>query len=648
MRGAAAMIARPPLAAALLALLACLLPLARAGHGSGPRHPHSKPKHPEHAPSHSEHGASSRTHSMAEPPAADVSSTSSSASVDSGAPGEVARLKAELAAEREASKRQASDLETEREHSRQKAADLAAERAVTRKKGTDLAAALEELGRLRGDDESVRAQLETEQKQLEDEHRAAVAAQTAASEAGESVTAKNNEILTLNAQITSQGNEISTLKARVQELEEKDAAAVQAAEWKEKELQEARDKGTIALEAKSSEIATLKAQAAVAKEKADADLQAKIGEIATLTRRVEELDKNHKNAVAASEAKEQEKAALSGQIATLQTSVTAAQNDAREKGALHEDLRKEHLSTQSSLAATKAELSVWRTKHEELRNTHADLVKRYEDPSMEEFLRHRAIKIYEHDEVVAGAVNKTFKYIVPRLTIGSRQSVMFMNRTQATIQQQLEAAGVSPNQVVLVSGFLVYGFLLIPMCVSFWLLANVRAVMKLRPMLMFCHMYFFLACLIAAVVALVLWLDPLTSFYQEYYGVYLFTQAALSIGYMIYVVLQLQAYRQASDGPEKCVRIVQVGIEVVVGYVYYEVVWRRAMLDQPPVAVFEGTSLPRPWDLVLPYMVGVLGFGLLLRMEHRARVARGRPAKDDEDTITISVDVHTGASEKQA
>ena len=50
----------------------------------------------------------------------------------------------------------------------------------------------------------------------------------------------------------------------------------------------------------------------------------------------------------------------------------------------------------------------------------------------------------------------------------------------------------------MVSGFLVYGLVFIPLFLTFWCLASVHAVLKLRPLLTFLHLYLALVSIISA------------------------------------------------------------------------------------------------------------------------------------------------------
>eukprot|EP00927_Polykrikos_kofoidii_P062944 TRINITY_DN57754_c0_g1_i1.p1 TRINITY_DN57754_c0_g1~~TRINITY_DN57754_c0_g1_i1.p1 ORF type:complete len:611 (+),score=120.28 TRINITY_DN57754_c0_g1_i1:43-1833(+) len=329
-----------------------------------------------------------------------------------------------------------------------------------------------------------------------------------------------------------------------------------------------------------------------------------------------------------------------------------------------ESLRK-HALTRMRMKAAKMEhdeaLENMRLKHnivqqniarrlEQLTRVHTELQQRFEDPSMVEFLHNRAVKLYETDPVVAGTVNKTYRYIVPRLRIGYarvqgtyEEGATLLNSTRGQIEHKLHAYVTDNKTVVMVSGLLVYGLLFIPLLLSIWLLSSVSGVLKLRPLLLFSHLHIFLTCLLSGLAAVALGLDPLTSFYQEYYGVYLFTQAAVAFFYTAYVLMLGFAFFVGRSLLERCVRIMQFGVVCASGRFYYMAVWARAMLDKPPIRVLEG-ALSAPWDLALPYLVGTCAFAMVLRLEQHALASRSRSAIE-EDSIKISLNVQNQVSE---
>lgn len=102
-------------------------------------------------------------------------------------------------------------------------------------------------------------------------------------------------------------------------------------------------------------------------------------------------------------------------------------------------------------------------------------------------------------------------------------------------------------------------------------------------------------------------------------------------------------------------RLAQLAGIIVIGSLYYELVWTPAMLDKPPVPIFNGT-FPAPWSLMLPYFLPCTLFAVIMRMEQLSRASRDQAAID-EDTIHISVEVHgdldetdgkAGSGEKEA
>jgi hypothetical protein len=259
---------------------------------------------------------------------------------------------------------------------------------------------------------------------------------------------------------------------------------------------------------------------------------------------------------------------------------------------------------------------------------------------LQDFLGHRAVRLYEHNPALGGAVNKTFKYIVPRLALSRERGASMMNATHSAIQSELDTYIHNPNTVIVVSGLLVYGLICIPLVVTFWLLASIRGVMKLMPILLFCHVYFLIAGLVAMCAALALQMDPLTTLQQDHYAAYLFTQGLFALFYVFYALLGVFAFCASRSRTERFVRIGQMVVSIFLGSAYYQLVWTPAMLDLPPAAsaAFEGNGLSRPLGLALPYGMWVIGFAITLLMERVSRRSRSQKAID-EDRISVSVEM---------
>jgi len=467
----------------------------------------------------------------------------------------------------------------------------------------------------------------------EDEHVHSADATSKFKDLQSRLSAKEAE---LNATAATKDKEAATLQTRVKELEAqlvvkagdsvKETTALTA---KVKDLEAQKTKQDAALKSKDDALKKSLADAGqlTAKNAATAkDVAEKTAKIAELTKKSDDVTKTK-------EAAEKEAATKKSELDTAMNSMRSLQN-AHTKEVT--DMKQEHESKVGNITK----------EHEQLQGRHAELKARYEDPSMEEFLRNRAVKIYETNPVVAGAANKTYKYVVPRLRIGYTAAHVhgerILNETQRLgheLQHHLDPY-FSANNVVAISGLLVYGMLFIPLICTVCLLSNVTAKLKLRPMLMFCHLHMFLTCLCAAIGACLLGLDPLNSMYEEYYGVYLFTQGAVAIAFSTYVMMHFFAFLGARNFVEQFVRLAQIGLNVSAGLIYFHLVWGPAMLDKAPKipTLFEGVGVPRPWNLALPYFLATCGYAFVLVLEKRTRDARTKADKE-EDKITISMDL---------
>eukprot|EP00929_Paragymnodinium_shiwhaense_P082508 TRINITY_DN4349_c0_g1_i1.p1 TRINITY_DN4349_c0_g1~~TRINITY_DN4349_c0_g1_i1.p1 ORF type:complete len:587 (+),score=203.75 TRINITY_DN4349_c0_g1_i1:167-1927(+) len=449
-------------------------------------------------------------------------------------------------------------------------------------------------------------------------------------------------------------------KAKIHQLEE-DVKKLNAESQKEKGNHDkaVQDSGKMQEELKAAERQKEAAQ------KKEADLTKKNGELekqlatanqalkaateasktsaAKLEQQLKSSKQEQEQAVAQKE-KEVQQARSQHEDATKKAQAISQQKDKLETQLT--GLQKQMSRLQADFSAEKEKYETVEEKHFALKASHQELVKRYEDPSMEEFLRNRAIKIYEQNPVVAGAVNKSYKYIVPRLRYGydvaEQELDWTVNQTMYAREKFTEelSAFASPKAAVVVSGILVYGLGLFPCLLTFMLLSSIRTVLKLRPILMFCHLYIFLVCLTATFAAIALQVEPLGYVHQEYYGVYLFSQGLIACGYVAYLSMQLLAFMQARNFVETVVRCMQIALNCAVGLLYYHTVWMPAMLDKPPH--FEGLVadvVPRPWNLMVPYCALMLLYALVLRLEQHSNRARSR-ADVEEDKVKLSLDFH--------
>jgi predicted nucleic acid-binding Zn-ribbon protein len=219
----------------------------------------------------------------------------------------------------------------------------------------------------------------------------------------------------------------------------------------------------------------------------------------------------------------------------------------------------------------------------ETKQNFTTLMEMYSDPSVEHFLKAKALKIYRHPGV-EGAANKTFVYVLPSLR-KKYEDGYNLKVQHAFVQEKLNSfIGSEKTEpwLPLASGLLVYGSFLLPFaCAAFCLL---RVMFTRRVCLSFCHLYFTLACAGATVFALVAGKDPLAVFAAHDASVYLFAQVLNGILFTLYTVLVFVSwcFFPESGSSGNCYRLVQlVGITLVT-CAYYWYVWTPAMLDKMP------------------------------------------------------------------
>ena len=122
-----------------------------------------------------------------------------------------------------------------------------------------------------------------------------------------------------------------------------------------------------------------------------------------------------------------------------------------------------------------------------------------------------------------------------------------------------------PDQYLpVVSGFLVYGLVFIPLFLTFWCLATVHAVLKLRPVLSFLHLYLTLVSCIAAGAAFMLKADPLATFQSQDQETYIFTQGFMGVIFVFYCFLLVVAFLRSRNNTEWLIRVVQLAASLTI------------------------------------------------------------------------------------
>lgn len=247
-------------------------------------------------------------------------------------------------------------------------------------------------------------------------------------------------------------------------------------------------------------------------------------------------------------------------------------------------------------------------------------------------------QIYQTNPGLAAAVNKTVDMLLPALIEKRMAGAQMLNTTHHTIKDKLKPV-VPEHYLPVVSGFLVYGLVFIPLFLTFWCLASVHAVLKLRPLLTFFHLYLALVSIVSAVAAFMIKADPLTTFQNQDHETYMFAQGVMGVIFVCYCILLVIAFLRSRNNTEWLIRVVQLAASLTIASLYYQLFWEPAMLEKPPTLLFS-----EPGMLPVPYAIAAVVFGVILRME---RVQRQAVAEDpavatdaDEDTFRITVDVN--------
>jgi len=325
------------------------------------------------------------------------------------------------------------------------------------------------------------------------------------------------------------------------------------------------------------------------------------------------------------------------QITKLSERSDAGEKEIKELTELRATLTNENERIQSGLSNLKA-------GHEELETRYSALESRYADPSVQHFLTRKAIKAYHHPGI-EGAANKTFTYIVPSLLDQHQKGQLFLNKSHALVHSKLNAY-IDNSQVQpylpAVSGFLVYGLVICPLICTTWCLT--RIVCRLRPGLLFLHLYFALTALSAAGFAVYTGTDPLAVFAMHDASVYLVAQFGIAAGFLLYSICLCMACTFSKSGTsEFCFRCTQIIIFILVSAAYFTLVWTPAMMDEKPrVDEFLGAIMkrsdvaPLSWS---PYLVASALFFTMLRMEQLTWRARGAGVKVGKADVTPSISI---------
>ncbi|WOL19917.1 hypothetical protein Cni_G28719 [Canna indica] len=137
-------------------------------------------------------------------------------------------------------------------------------------------------------------------------------------------------------------------------------------------------------------------------------------------------------------------------------------------------------------------------------------------------------------------------------------------------------------------------FLALPLLLLTLLFRRLRAYLSIHRLLVFIQAYLAIYFGTLALTALVTGLEPLRFFYATSPGSYTWTQAAQTMGYLVYLVLQLAdlvtVFSNDKDATgsgaasARALALAQMVIGLAVGMHYYAAVFHRAVSGEPPRA----------------------------------------------------------------
>jgi len=283
-----------------------------------------------------------------------------------------------------------------------------------------------------------------------------------------------------------------------------------------------------------------------------------------------------------------------------------------------------------------------------IRNANLSIM--YQDPSIQHFLQSKATKVYYHPGI-QGAANKTFAYILPSILSSRLAHQQWFKSTVESVQQQIKTSGVysyveddvGAHFLPVVSGFLVYGLLLIPFILTFWCLTSVFSfVCKMRPCLLFCHLYLCIVNGVAGAFAAYTGADPLHVFALREKALYTLAQVFFAGVLCTYWFVILYAWFLASRTWESWWRFAQVLFASMILVAYYLLIWTPAVTDKLPEvhdAVKEtwNNDLLHPHPSLLacgPYVLPCLVFYILFFIERATqRRAQVAPTVDGDELL---------------
>lgn len=130
-------------------------------------------------------------------------------------------------------------------------------------------------------------------------------------------------------------------------------------------------------------------------------------------------------------------------------------------------------------------------------------------------------------------------------------------------------------------------FLIIPLCLVTALFYHLHSYLPLHRLLIFIQAYLAIYFFTLALTAVVTGLEPLRFFYSTSPSSYAWTQAVQTLGYLLYLLVQLIHLVVVFSGGEnkmgvKALGLVQMIVGLAVGCHYYAAVFHRAVTGDPP------------------------------------------------------------------
>lgn len=184
-----------------------------------------------------------------------------------------------------------------------------------------------------------------------------------------------------------------------------------------------------------------------------------------------------------------------------------------------------------------------------------------------------------------GRIHQTLLPDIKKISITSKAYIYKANKNIADNVKPYFGNKFAPK-IALAASCL---FLILPLCLVTALLYHLHSYLPLHRLLIFVQAYLAIYFLTLALTAVVTGLEPLRFFYATSPSSYAWTQAVQTLGYLLYLLVQLIHLVVVFSGGEnkmgvRALGLVQMIMGLAVGCHYYAAVFHRAVTGDPPRA----------------------------------------------------------------